>query len=185
MVNLIQMSLKKYKTGVLLLLTTLLVCSCQRSSLIEEKSVNCYFQYEYINHAWGFNHSGFIITPAGEMYTFDKTTPWIFSENGVLSSDSLQNNLKASVKRDTLISSTDIIYYQHLASYTMDGKISEMVMHGADMGANICKIIVPDSSNPLKSYREIILTHIGDTEFHNLAPEAGVIAAWLKKITIK
>ena len=54
-----------------------------------------------------------------------------------------------------------------------------LLIRGADMGANICKIIVPDSIN---SYREVILSHSGDVEFHNLATEASVIAAWLTKM---
>ena len=81
-----------------------------------------------------------------------------------------------------MISNTDMLNYQRHASYTIEGKVSEMVMRGADMGARICKIIIPDSANPLKSYHEIILTHRGDTEFQNLTPKAAVIAAWLPKM---
>jgi len=175
------MSLKIFKICYLLFFISFLAGSCH-DPLIEVKSGDCYFQYEYINHAWGFNHFGFIITPAGEMYTYDKTTPWAFAENGVLPADSLRNNIKSSVRKDTLISNLDLINFQGLASSAISGKMTVIKIRGADMGANICKIIVPDSTNPVKSYREIVLTHIGDTEFHNLAPEASVIAAWLTKM---
>jgi hypothetical protein len=52
------------------------------------------------------------------------------------------------------------------------------------MGERICKIIVPDTSDPLNSYREIILTENGDFERHNLSPDAAVIAEWLTNLRI-
>jgi len=172
------MNQKIIKIAILLFFSNLLAWSCH-DPLIEVKSGSYYFQYEYINHAWGFNHFGFIITPAGEMYTYNSKTPWAFSENGLLSADSLRNNLKASLKKDTTINTTEMESYQRLATSVISGKISEHLIRGADMGANICKIIVPDSIN---SYREVILSHSGDVEFHNLATEASVIAAWLTKM---
>ena len=42
----------------LLMLFQLVLVSCN-DTLLEEKQVACYFQYEYVNYAWGFGHSGF------------------------------------------------------------------------------------------------------------------------------
>lgn len=172
------------KIYILLFLIPLLLVSCVEKQL-DVKVAGCYFQYEYVNHAWGFNHGGFTISPSGEVFSFDKTTPWVFAVNGKILSAELKKNLEASVKVDTLIKSTDIDYYQHLASYAMSGKLSDHVMHGADMGERICKIIIPDSIDPQGSYLEVILTEDGDFEFHNLSPEAAVIAEWLTKIHLK
>ena len=174
------MSHKLLNFCILLLLTSLLLGSCITAPFeISVSKVDCYFQYESINYAWGFSHGGFTITPTGEMYTFDKTTPWIFAENNQISLTALQNNIKASVKKDTLIKATDLEYYQHLALSAIDGNMSKPVNRGNDMGSAICKIIIPDLSNSPNSYREVILTQTGDIEFHNLAPQAAVIAAWL------
>jgi len=94
----------------------------------------------------------------------------------------LQNNIKASARKDTLIKSADIEYYQHFALDAMAGTISDPLTRGADMGLAICKILVPDPATSPTSYKEVILTQTGDTEVHNLAPEAALIAAWLMKM---
>ena len=177
------MSHKLLNFCILLLLTSLLLGSCYSTPFeIPINKVDCYFKYESVNYAWGFSHGGFIITPSGEMYTFDKTTPWVFSDNNLISLTTLQNNIKASVKMDTLIPATDLEYYQHLALSALNGNMSKPVNRGNDMGGAGCSVIVPDPSNPPNGYREVILTQTGDIEFHNLAPQAAVIAAWLLKM---
>ena len=175
------MNLKFTQAVVLLIFIMVLGGSCH-NYLAEVKSSDYYFEYEYLNRAWGFNHFGFIITPEGKMYTFDKATPWAFPQKGVLSVDSLNYNISRCIKKDTIISRSHLENYKHLAGFASVGKITPVVVKGADMGVRICKILVPDSTNVVKSYREIVLTHNGDTECHNLAPEAWVIAEWLTKM---
>ena len=173
----------RLKACALLVLTVLLLGSCLAPQMeVSLSKVDCYFKYESVNYAWGFSHGGFIITPSGEVYTFDKTTPWVFPDNNLISLTTLQNNIKASVKKDTLIPATDLEYYQHLALSALNGNMSKPVNRGNDMGGAGCSIIVPDPSNPLNGYREVILTQTGDIEFHNLAPQAALIAAWLLKM---
>jgi hypothetical protein len=62
--------------------------------------------------------------------------------------------------------------------------MSEPVQRGADMGAIICKIIIPEPSDPKNIWHEVILAKTGDIEQHNLAPEATVIAQWLTNLPI-
>jgi hypothetical protein len=152
--------------------------SCQQVQVNQNK-IDCYFQVEYVNHAWGFNHSGFYITPAGEMYTYDKATPWIFAENNHIQRSDLLTNIGVSKKQDTLIGSIDLEHYHYLALMALDGKMSDIQMRGADMGLHLCKIIVPNSGVLPNDYREVILSQTGDTETHNLAPEAALITEWL------
>jgi len=171
---------KRLVSLVLGILISLLWVSCNEP-LIELKKVDCYFQYEYLNHAWGYSHGGFTITPTGEVYVFDKTTPWVFAKDNILSSASMMANLQSSVKRDTLIHESDLEYFQQLAYIAKSGVTSPPVLRGADMGAILCKIIIPDPADPT-NYREIILRQTGDTEYHNLTHEAGVISDWLVKI---
>ena len=171
------------KTYLLLLLMQLFYTSCEEKPL-PPKIVGYYFQYERVNYAWGFNHGGFTITPSGEVYTFNKTTPWVFAQEGKLSMASMKKNLEASSKCDTLINPSDIIRFQQLATKAVWGKMSERVQEGADMGSSTTKIIIPDSTDTQWGYREVHLTTEGDFRQSNLAPEAAVIAEWLKKLKI-
>jgi len=169
--------LNKY---ILLFLVSLFLFSCDKTPL-EGQKVNCYFQCEYVNFAWGYNHSGFTITPDGEVFSFSTSTPWEFADNDKLTLTALRKNIEASVRKDTLISQTEIDRFQQLAYFAMKGKLSEPVSGGADQGELFFKIIVPDSSNPQIGYHEVILNENGDSRRYNLSPEAAVIAEWLSK----
>ena len=168
----------------LLFLVHSLLISCETAQN-EEKTVAYYFQYEYVNHAWGFSHSGFTITPSGAVYSFSTSTSWVFASGDKISSGDLLKNISASVKADTLIPKSDIAYYQHLAEAAISGKMSEPAQRGADMGAIICKIIIPDTTDPQNICHEVILAKTGDLEQHNLTPEAAVIAHWLTNLHIR
>jgi hypothetical protein len=161
--------------------TCFLLISCEEKAL-ESGDANCYFQYEYVNYAWGYNHSGFTVTPSGEIYKFDKTTPWVFAEKGQIQLSDLLKNISLSVKAETLISKTEMQSYLALATIAKTGTLSAAVSRGADMGAMVCKVFVPDESNPQKVYNEVILTQTGDWEKHNLKSEAAVISNWLTSL---
>ena len=169
------------RASLILFFLPLILASCEEK-FPKEKITEYYFQREYVNYAWGFSHSGFTITPSGEVYTFDKTTPWVFADHGKMTFASLRKNIAASVKADTLINKSEIESYQRLLSASLSGKLSEPASRGADMGETICKVIVIDSTDPSGGYHEVILTEDGDIEQHNLAPEASVIADWLTQL---
>ncbi|MCX6240129.1 MAG: hypothetical protein NTY07_21745 [Bacteroidia bacterium] len=173
--------LKKY---VLLFLVLLFLVFCNKKPL-EDQKVNCYFQCEYVNFAWAYNHSGFTITPDGEVFSFNTSTPWEFADNDKRTLTALRKNIEASVKIDTVINRTDIDLYQQLAYIALTGKLSEPVSGGADQGELFFKIIVPYTTNPQIGYHEVILTENGDFRRYNLSPEAAVISEWLSKLRFK
>jgi hypothetical protein len=172
------------KTILIVSFFCLLLISCEEKAL-ESADVNCFFQYEYVNYAWGYNHSGFTVTPSGEIYKFDKTTPWVFAEKGQIQLSDLLKNISISVKSETLISKTDMQSYLALATIAKTGTLSTPFSRGADMGAMVCKVFVPDETDPQNVFEEVILKQTGDWEKHNLKPEAAVISAWLTNLRPK
>ena len=170
-----------------LVLVSLMTSSCTDKLTDNTGSTdrNYYFQYEYSNYAWGSNHSGFTVTPSGEVYKFNTTTSWVFAQNGKISSTDLLKNISLSIKADMLISKTEMQSYFALASIAKTGALSTPVSRGADMGAMVCKVFVPNDSDPQKVYDELILSQTGDSEMHNLKQEAAVLADWLTSLHLK
>ena len=171
-------------TALFVSLLSILLISCEEKAL-ESADANCYFQYEYVNYAWGYSHSGFTVTPSGEIYKFDKTTPWVFAEKGQIQLSDLLKNISLSVKSETLISKTDMQSYLALATIAKTGTLSTPFSRGADMGAMVCKVFVPDETDLQKVFEEVILKQTGDWEKHNLKSEAAVISAWLTSLRPK
>ncbi len=168
----------------IVLVVSVMTMSCTEK-LTDNTDGNYYFQYEYVNNAWGYNHSGFTVTPSGEVYKFDKTTTWVFAQSNKLLLSDLLKNISLSVKADTLISKTDMQVYLALASIAKSGALSTPISRGADMGELVCKVFVPSTSDPQRVYDELILTQTGDSEMHNLKPESAVIADWLTNLHLK
>ena len=160
--------------------TVLLVTPGQEDK-IEHIGVDGYFQFEFIKYENEFNHHGFTVAPRGEIYSFDKRTPWTFAENNIIHKESLLGNLTASSLIGTHIKPEELEVYFKLVSNVVGEKLSEPVNNGDGNGAVIRKIIIPDKENP-SIYREYLLSQTGDIEKHNLAPAAEIISEWLNKI---
>jgi len=144
------------KTLLIILLSILLIqISCKKDS--NEIATGIYFQSEYSNYAWVFTHAGYTITPRGEVYIFNTMTPWSYERNDQISVDSLQKNINASIKFDTLISKAEINQYDNLTASAIRGTLSNEVYAGNDIGEMVCKVLVPDNSNP-SIYHVYILT---------------------------
>ena len=58
----------------------LFMTGCKKNYVINEKQ-KILFQFEYVNYAWGYQHSGFIIDNEGNVLTYENPENWNFQDN--------------------------------------------------------------------------------------------------------
>ena len=160
-----------------------LVMACEREYYEGPEDQPVYFEYQYINFAWGVAFNGWMIDNEGNVRGYD------FPENyrspdslGYLSTEDLNYNLSQT---DTLlqnIKQKELERYTRLISGAADGALSDRTTRGADMGASILSCYAYDHSTGL--YKHVLLSQAGDQEQFNQSSEAEELVEWLKELGV-
>ena len=138
-----------------------------------------YFQVEYVNHAWGYQHHGFIIDQQGNLYDFEKPEGWIFAEEGISPRD-FRSNLNKAEKEPNAVPATEVKQMEPKALLAKTGELTEPENQMYDAGTTVFAVFIFDkNTNKLKKYD---LLWEGDLFRENTSQAAKDIAAWLKGI---
>lgn len=135
----------------------------------------------YINFAWGFQLRGIFVDRDGRVYRFDNsgTRPSLasgpeFSEAELAAKYGERTTLVRTVPREQLDEMTRLI------PAAAKGRLSDRTSPARDSGSLASLCYVFDATRG--SYRKVELDVKGDWEYHNLAPEARRLAAWLESL---
>ncbi len=148
---------------------------------VAETEQAIYFQYEYINHAWGYQHNGWLIDSSGAVYCFNKPENWHHAdslgfisvaqmESNILSTDSVCN----TVDKEVLVSKIGLI------EAASKGRISEPVHEMYDAGGTVYSAFMYNSKE--KVYKKILLKQLGDFRIDNSSPAAKNLYQWLESV---
>lgn len=139
------------------------------------------FQSEYINYAWGYNHSGWMMDNSGTAKRFLKKAPWVFPDSlGYISEVDMKKNLGAC---DSVIAKVDKKEFTQNAEKALtckNGPMTKARMTMADAGESILAFYLYEPAN--KRYKRVILSMVGDWSQENLAPNAAVVTEWMKGV---
>jgi len=139
------------------------------------------FQSEYTNHAWGYNHNGWMMDGTGLVKRFQKTEPWVFPDSlGYISEKDMQKNLNVCDSLLEHVSSSDLMYYTSKALACVDGPMTNPKMTMADAGEHIYAFYRYEADR--KRYKRVILSMVGDWSQENLAPNSKEVVDWMKAI---
>ncbi len=148
---------------------------------VSETGQKVYFQYEYINHAWGYQHYGWLVDSSGNVHCYDKPEDWILT-------DSLRQISGTDLNRNLL--SADSVCYTldeevleskiKLIEAASRGKISEPVHEMYDAGVGIYWAFIYNSKDDV--YKKILLKQAGDFRIDNSSPEARTLYEWLESV---
>jgi len=154
-------------------------CGCGN---IEEQPV--YFEYRYVNHAWGYQEHGWFIDGAGVIkgYEFpdDYRSP---GSTGLITLQDLEHNLRAC---DTIlldrIHKEQLMVKAALIPGAARGTLGQAENVAADAGsASLAAYMYePDQD----AYRHILLGISGDWEQFNDSREARELVLWLKEFGV-
>lgn len=124
------------------------------ASCVEEEigrkpnEMTIYFQFEYVNHAWGYQHRGFIIDQAGNIYDYEQPENWVWPEDEKINRQNFESNLAQAEVRLSQLDENEIGAMEILALQARQGELSERKYVMADAGAEIYAIYMAEKDSP-------------------------------------
>jgi hypothetical protein len=139
------------------------------------------FQAEYINHAWGYNHNGFIIDSSGYVRYYKLPKNWHFADStGYISKSEMNENILQLDTVSSLVRKSLLLKYFSMMNAASEGKLSKPVNRMADAGVTRYSGYLYNSETG--KYLQVLIRQDGDWSIENNSPEANDIYIWLKNI---
>jgi hypothetical protein len=163
-----------------IIIAIITITGCKKKPVINSKQ-EVYFQYEYINYAYGHKHTGFLIDNEGKVLTYNNPQKWNFPDKNLnLTETQIHENIGNCIVSGKTIETAELEKYANFIRNISLSKISAMKNATADAGTTdyICYVYSPDSNN----YKGYIIKKEGDFSCENLNFYSKKVSVWLKNI---
>jgi hypothetical protein len=158
----------------------ILASGCKKSYILNDNQM-VLFQYEYINYAWGYQHSGFYIDNDGNVLKYEKPEGWNFSDSeNVLSSARLFENLNKCTVSEKIISSSELTKYSRHIENIASSKVTAPKNVGADMGS--IRYYCYRYDKVTDTYKCYLIKMEGDYTCENLNYYSKKVVSWMEEI---
>jgi hypothetical protein len=151
----------------------------KKSAIIDNQAI--YFQFDYINYAWGYQHNGFIIDNEGKVLTYKNPQEWNFPDNHFnLTESQVRDNIANCLYSGKTVSQEEFKKYINYIKNISSSKVTALKNVAADAGTTeyICYVFLPDSN----IYKGFIIKQEGDFTCENLNFFSKKVSIWLKNI---
>lgn len=173
--------MKFYKITILILsVAALSLAGCKKSYVISEKQ-QILFQVDYINYAWGYQHTGFIIDINGNVLSYSNPVNWNFHDDEMnLTETHVRENLSQCIPTGIIIPEEELEKYSGYILNIASSKVTAPRNVAADAGTTqyICYQFDENASVCKGS---VIKTE-GDFSSENLNFYSKKVALWLKDV---
>ena len=166
------------KTKILIISLFFTIIGCKEEYNSTKLNQEVLFKTEYVNYAWGYQHSVLMIDSTGKVWSYNLPKEWNFKDaNGYISFEDMKENFNQlemtsmTINKDTLQK-----YYSKLlrAAY---GELSEPKTEMYDAGSTSFSGFIYHPKT--KKYKEVLIRQIGDVYIENKSTEAMHIYNWL------
>jgi hypothetical protein len=158
----------------------LYLTGCKKNYVISEKQ-KILFQFEYVNYAWGYQHTGFIIDNEGNVLTYENPEDWNFlDDNNSISEIQVSENIFKCKHSGIKIPGEELLKYTSYINNIASTKISAMKNVAADAGSY--EYFCYQYSENNETYKGYLIKMEGDFTCENLNFHAKKVAAWMKEI---
>jgi len=165
---------------VLISLLILFTAGCKKNFVISEKQ-EILFQYDYVNYAWGYHHSGFIIDNNGNVLTYNNPENWNFPDNDLgISASQVDENLNKCRHSGKQISKEELQKYTNYIKNIASSKVTALKNVAADAGST--EFICFRYSESSSAYKGSLIKMEGDFTCENLNFYSKKVVAWMKEI---
>ena len=161
--------------------------SCGKENICPDKDQihqEIIFQLEFINHAWGYHHYGWLIDSTGNVYCYNSPDNWIHCDSeGLITASDMTNNIKETNSICYNIDKEELVSKFTLIMNASKGQISEPVneMYDAGITGYYGYVYSPE----LGLYKRILLKQIGDFRTENNSKEAKILYNWLEQVNLE
>jgi hypothetical protein len=154
---------------------------CKKTSPANEAQI-ILFQVEYVNYAWGYQHTGFIIDNTGSVYTYNNPDGWNFPvSDRELGNDEIAENLSKCTLSEYKVPVSELRKYSSYIKNISQSAVSGIKNAGNDMGTleYTCYLASPVSGQ----HRGYLIKMEGDFTCENLNFYSKKITSWLDGIS--
>ena len=117
------------------LFTILLITGCKKNIVISEKQT-ILFQVEYINYAWGYLHTGFIIDSEGNVLTYKNPQNWNFPDKDFsITQNQVKENISKCTNSGKKIPKDELQKYANYIKNISSSKVTALKNVAADAGS--------------------------------------------------
>lgn len=139
------------------------------------------FQFEYVNHAWGRQHNGWLIDSSGELHCYNLPDNWTFPDStGTISAADMEQNLRNTDSVCYQVDAEELKAKFTLLPLAAKGPVSDPVYEMADAGGTVFVGYILNSST--NRYERILLQQLGDVRIDNQSQQAQELYEWLLSI---
>src|SRR5665647_965932 len=111
----------------------LFLTACEK---INDLHPTALFEVQYINYAWGYQHSGSIIDASGDVREFDLPSVWNFPDTaGYISKADMEENLAQLGEITCTFNKRDLGYYSDKLANAQKGKLTTPEHQMCDFGS--------------------------------------------------
>ena len=141
------------------------------------------FQVEYINYAWGFSHSGFLIDSSGVVSLFKYPGDWHHPDSaGYISISDMEDNIRQLDTITFKINKNELLKNFSMLENISKGELIKPPYRAYDAGTTNFSGFLFDTNK--QQYKHVLIKRIGDCPLENNSPEAEEVFHWLIGVCI-
>ncbi len=163
------------------LFTILFITGCKKNMVISENQI-ILFQVDYINYAWGYLHTGFIIDSEGNVLTYKNPEDWNFPDKDFsINQNQIKENISKCTSSGIKIPKAELQKYAHHIKNISSSKVTALKNVAADAGSiqYTCYQFFEKSG----TYKSCLIKMEGDFTCENLNFFSKKVSIWLKSIS--
>ena len=165
---------------ILITILVLFITGCKKNFVISDKQAML-FQLEYVNYAWGYQHTGYIIDNEGNVLTYNNPEDWNFPDSDfVLNENQVTVNINKCIQASKKIPKEDLQKYTNYINNIASSKVSALKNVAADAGT--LEFICYQFSESSHTYKGSLIKMEGDFTCENLNFYSKKVVAWMKDI---
>lgn len=171
--------MKRYLS--LLALPLFFLSACDKEDLDRDLTQPVVFQYEYVNHAWGFSHAGWMIDTEGNVKGFNLPENWNKpDQDGFISKEDLVENLAMTDTLYARVDNSKLLRHFGNRFDMLKGRMDTSDQNMADAGVGSLLVYVWNEKE--EAYETVLLASKGDVSVTNKSTEAKSAVSWLKSV---